>query len=37
MKNLCKLGKNNFDTLGCTAFVGLAVQPQPSYKIRYIN
>ena len=29
MKKLCQLGKNNFTLSGCTAFVGLALQPQP--------
>ena len=31
MKNLCKLGKNNLDPSGCTAFVGLALQPRLIY------
>ena len=31
MKKLCKLGKNNFSPLGCTVFVGLALQPSPEY------
>ena len=29
MESLNKLGKNNFTLSGCTAFVGLAVQPSP--------
>ena len=33
MENLFYLGKNNFSPLGCTAFVGLAVQPSPEYLI----
>ena len=31
MKDLFHLGKNNFTLLGCTAFVGLALQPRLIY------
>ena len=37
MKKLCKLGKNNFSPWGCTAFVGLALQPKPYSNYKVIN
>ena len=31
MKDLFHLGKNNFSPCGCTAFIGLALQPRLIY------